>query len=312
MQRRDAFTLIELIFVIVIMGILAKFGIDLLAQGYRNYLATTLNASLQAKSEMAIEIIASRLQYRIKPSVIARKEGGDLNDFDALASSNYDDNATILEWIGVDMDGFRGGGSSGYVLPYWSGVIDLRHPQTTPLQLKSPKTNTTRIDDLVSVLSYGKSDFNDTALFFIGANSNIKTGYGWDGTALRDQNGSMHPVGRDPNNEDLFIPINGESGEPNSFDGVDVYEFYQLAWSAYAVEINKSNNDLILHYNYQPWRGENYKEDSQSHIIMHNVSSFRFKEIGSVIKLQVCVKSAIIDGINDAEGYSLCKEKTVF
>ncbi len=44
---------------------------------------------------------------------------------------------------------------------------------------------------------------------------------------------------------------------------------------------------------------------------MENVSTFRFKSVGSVIKIQVCVKSDIIDG-NAAGGYSLCKEKTIF
>jgi len=309
-MRRLGFTMIELVFVIVIMGILGKFGVEFIAQAYKSFIYASVNNKLQADSGMAVENIASRLQFRIKDSIIARVPDGNLSNFKALAGSDYNESATILEWVGSDIDGFRGDSNTTPISPNWSGIIDLRDPTTTSTVLKSPETNTTQINRLIKVLSDNGSDVNDTALYFVGSDSNIKTGYGWDGVALSDQNGSvMHPV-RQNGTVDQFVPINGLTGADNNFIGVDVYEYYQLSWSAYAVEHNTTTNDLIIYYDYQPWQGENYK-NGKSQIIMQNVSTFRFKAVGSVVKIQVCVKSDIIDG-GSSGGYSLCKEKTVF
>jgi len=306
--------MLELVFVIVIMGILGKFGVEFIMQAYRNFIYANVNASLQANSEMAVELIASRLQFRVKDSIIARLNDGDLTHFKALAGSDYNETSTVLEWVGSDVEGFRGDSNATNILPNWSGVIDLRDSETNTTQLKSPETNSTRVNSLIKVLSYLGSDINDSAIYFVGSDSNIKTGYGWDGNALSDQNTSvMHPI-RQSNvagEEDIFIPINGATGADNNFSGVDAYEYYQLAWTAYAIEHNTTSNDLILHYDYQPWRGEDYLHDGKSQVIMENVSTFRFKAVGSVVKIQVCVKSDIIDG-GTSGGYSLCKEKTVF
>jgi len=108
---------------------------------------------------------------------------------------------------------------------------------------------------------------------------------------------------------DKFIPVRGDNGFVNNFNGVDVYEYYQLAWTAYAVELQAGGN-LVLWYDYQPWRGDDYT-DGRNDILMQNVSTFQFKAVGSVVKIQVCVESEIIDGSDDGD-YSLCKEKTIF
>jgi hypothetical protein len=302
--------MIELIFVIVIMGILAKFGVEFLAQAYNNFILSKTNNALQSKSASAVETIASRLQYRIKDSIIARENT--LN-FQGLPSSTYGDNARVLEWIASDIEGFRGHEwplHSGHSWPLWSGIIDLK--ASTATLLKSPESNTTALNTQIKALSHGSgTDINDTALYFVGSNSDID-GYGWGG-AITDQNSAMHPI--KAAGIDEFIPVNGATKESNSFAGIDVYEFYQLAWTAYAV-VHSEDGNLSLHYDYQPWNGDTYlvKADgsaTKNNLIMQNVSTFRFKAIGSVVKIQVCVKSDIING-NEDGGYSLCKEKTIF
>ena len=294
MKNRLAFTMIELIFVIVVMGIIGKFGTEFLAQAYNNFIYSSINNSLQAKSEMAVQSIASRLQYRIKDSVIARQSDANFTALSGVSSDGYH----ILEWVGYDIDGFR-----GTTQPYWNGVIDLKHKDINSTYLVSPATNTTAINELIQTLSYGDSDINDSALYFIGSNSNIQTGYGWDANLsdIDTQKGVMHPIRSDANSS-VFIPTDS-NGTDNNFNGIDVYEYYQLAWTAYAVEIKDGN--LTLYYDYQPWKGEQYN-DGKSALIMQNVSTFEFMSAGSVMKIQVCVKTDLV------EDYSLCKEKTIF
>lgn len=298
-MRKSAFTLLELIFVIVVIGILSKYGVELLSQAYKSFIFSSINNALQANSAAAVESIASRLQYRIKDSVIAREAG----NFFGLAGYSAD-NAPILEWVGAEIDGFRGNVGT---LPHWSGIIDLDE-SSAPTTLVSPGTDTVALNTLIGILSNGGSGIDDAALYFIGSDSDIKTGYGWNGVALSDHNTSvMHP-------------INDVAGQPNQFksgiagvdfSGADIYEYYQLAWTAYAVGItdyNTSTNTgtLTLWYDYQPWKGQNYATHGKSVKIMDDVSTFQFKAVGSIVKIQVCVNSDLV------EDYSLCKEKTIF
>jgi len=294
---KKAFTMIELIFVIVIMGILAKFGVEFLAQAYNNFIFSNVNHTLQAQSAATVESIASRLQYRIKDSIIARQPGV---DFQALSGSTLDDNATVLEWVASDIDGYRGNR-----LPMWSGIIDLA--DSNAARLSSPETNTNALNTLIGILSHGSgTGINNAALYFIGSDSNVRTGYGWNG-AITNQSSVMHPIRRSivAGEENLFIPVRGDNGVDNSFAGVDVFEYYQLAWTAYAVEHNTTSGNLTLYFDYQPWQGESYT-DGKSFLLMQNVDTFRFKAVGSVVKIQVCVNTDLV------EDYSLCKEKTIF
>lgn len=318
-MRRLGFTMIELIFVIVVMGILGKFGVEFLAQAYNNFIFSSVNNSLQANGEMAVETIASKLQYRIKDSIIGRRSDGLVPYADsfaapasiatiAAATAVTPEDYNILEWVGTDIDGYRGDS-----LPYWSGIIDLDRSRNILSRdtLISPETNTTALNTLIGILSPANTTgINNTALYFIGSDSDIQTGYGWDGSAIADQNATMHPVRRHATIEDRLIADTGA----NDFNGTDVYEYYQLAWTAYAVGITDYNttamggNDtgtLTLWYDYQPWEGEKYT-DGNSSVLMENVSTFRYNAVGSVIKIQVCVNSDLV------EDYSLCKEKTVF
>jgi len=287
MPFRKAFSMIELIFVIVIMGIIAKFGTEFLAESYKSFIFSKVNNQLQSDSEMAVEFIASRLQYRIKDSIIARKD-----DTDIISLADADDSYGMIEWVSSDMDGYRGLGR-----PKWSGIIDVNHPDANATLLVSPETNTTEVDDLIQKLSYGDSNISESALYFIGSNNDID-GYGWNG-ALTTQDGVMHPIDKDDNNVTYFIPDGNVSG-------VDIYEYYKLAWTANALKIDENDN-LIFYYDYQPWNGDKYSDSTtKSAVIMKHISTFRAMEVGSIVKIQVCVKSDLV------EEYSLCKEKTIF
>lgn len=307
MKIRNAFTMIELIFVIVIMGIIAKFGVEFLAQAYNSFIYSSVNNTLQSKSATAVEFIASRLQYRIKDSVIART--GQVTVFDSITDINPNKNYTVLEWVSTDNDNFRGSN-----VPNWSGIIDLDNASASANILVSPETNTTKVNTMISTLSYGFSGIANAALYFIGANTNIN-GFGWDGLALTNQTSVMHPIQATAIVNQFTSSIVG-----TTFANVDVYEYYKLAWTANAIAIENYDPatktfDLVYYYNYQPWAGDKfYDTGTNIHkaVIMKGISTFRFTAIGSIMKIQVCAKSKIISGKNDNQGYSLCKEKTIF
>ncbi len=307
MKAKTAFTLLELVFVIVIMGIIGKFGVEFLAQTYKGFVSSSTNARLEASTATAAEVIAARLQYRIKDSVIARTSPTATPvGVTSASGSNY----VVLEWVGYDVEGFDGQlYTNSFYKPDWSGILDLDAGNAT--NLFSPETNTTAVDNMIQYLSGGTTTINDIALYFPGSNSDIQTGYGWDGnlTDVNNQQGTMHPVKNVAADIRMFT-----SSTAHDFNGTDVYEYYKLAWTAYALVIENydANNDstgtLKLYYNYQPWLGENFStaQNVKSYTVMEKVSTFQFTAVDSILKIQLCVKSDLI------EEYSICKEKTVF
>lgn len=298
-MKRNAFTMLELIFVIVVMGILGKFGVEFLAQAYKSFIFASVNHKLQSDSATAVEFMATRLQHRIKDSVIVRTSPA--NSHVGLSIADPITTYTVLEWVSSDFDGFRGN-----TTPNWSGIIDLEHPNTSINTLESPGTNTASIDLLIKSLSDGNSGVNDAALYFPGG-SNDMSGYGWDAN-ITDQNAVLHPIKSVVGQVTQFAPAT----DSNNFQGVTLHEYYKLAWTANAVVINSYDNttqkgNLVFYYDYQPWKGETLA-DGKHFILAENISTFQALAIGSVMKVQVCAKSDLIA----EETYSLCKEKTIF
>lgn len=157
---RKGFTLLELIFVIVILGVMSKFGVELLYKIYVTYVESNTFNRLQGQTEIAVEQIANRLKYRIKDTTVAKVGNANLKPIGNLGGTD-----TTIEWIGVDIDGWRGAGT-----PLWSGLVDLNNPLTTNASLVSP----------------GSLGAGAGAVFFIGSDVDIINQAAW--------NASMIPV----------------------------------------------------------------------------------------------------------------------
>jgi len=291
---RKAFTLIELIFVIIIFGILSSFGAELLYKVYENYVYSNTFNRLQNQSESAVKQIANRLQYRIKDSTIARDNFLSAN-IEPIGSNSGDENVT--EWIGVDIDGWKGSGAAS-TSPDWSGFIDLDPTASSASTLSSPGTSASTDTDL--------------AIFFIGSNIDLNgNSFGWDGNVIGTQTGvSMHRVTLGTNTISSSL-----SAPHNNFAGVDVYEYYQLSKSAYAVSLEPDpvgpSNNLWFYYDYQPWEGDDIRTAGtySKSLIMENVSSYKFTSMGDILIIQVCVSDGNVTGVGE---YAVCKEKVVF
>lgn len=67
----SAFTMIELILVIVILGIVGSLGSEILSVLYNNYYWTAKTQRLEAQANLAADIIAARLKHRIPQTTAA-------------------------------------------------------------------------------------------------------------------------------------------------------------------------------------------------------------------------------------------------
>ncbi len=291
--KRKAFTLLEMIIVLVVLGIMANFAVEILVNTYENYILTSTQNRIQSQSESAVTQIANRLEYRIKDSVIAKRADGTYQALSSAGNSNLD---VILEWVSIDREGWLGNTN----VPLWSGFINV-DSTTGPTVLISPQTNLTLLNTLISNLSPRGATVDDSAIHFTGGSGDSGLdGFGWSAGSLTTQTEFMHPIQRSGNNfQSSIAGVN--------FSGADIYEFYKFSWTAYAIE-KQSNGDLFLYYDYRPWNNETYT-NGRAQLLMENVTTFAFKSEGGVISLQVCVSDNDLLG----EGaYSICKEKTVF
>jgi len=302
MLKRAGFTMIELIMVIVVMGIISSIGAGIIAKLYENYIKTRAINKLQSQSELVLNQIAKRLESRVKDSVIARQKGaGNFLNYVSITDAN--DSYQILEWIGKDTESFNGASNPG-----WSGFIDLNNTATSNPYIKTLGSDLNTTDSIINSLSNGKVRLDDKsaknrpAIIFKGNSIFDLEDYGWSGA---DGN-YTHKVSYTKGSNDIL-----EFAETMATRPSEIFEQYDLAWSAYAIVPEGSAHDfnLTLHYNYQPWENERYDNNASTSILIKNVSTFKFTKIGDTIRLKLCLHD------NNQSGdynFAFCKERVVY
>lgn len=292
---KKAFTMLELVFVIVIMGIVASIGAEIIAKLYENYINTRSINKLQSQTNLVLDQIAKRLTHRIKDSVI-----GQINTNTYVVLSDANASYPIIAWVGKNYEGFLGDENT----TGWSGFVDIKSISTNKTQIKTNGSHLEKAEDIIKALSYGTIDINsafpstdNAVLIFKGKDDYNVSRYGWDGAA--DAN-YTYKIKRNGNETILF--------DPNDKNVTTAYEQYDLAWTAYALVPEGDSDDfnLTLKYNFQPWDGDDYNDGNTS-VLMEHVSSFKFMQYGETIRLKLCIKDDKVD-----DEYGFCKEKVVF
>jgi prepilin-type N-terminal cleavage/methylation domain-containing protein len=321
--KRKAFTLVEMVMVIVILGIVGMIGSDIIAKMYQGYIKSKITNDLQQKTELVIEQIVRRFGQRIKDTTIGRHV-----DVSAMIDSNLtadgndtrymklnDDNISnidpnVVEWIGYDNESYMGESNGTYSRPGWSGFIDIGDATTGGVlgSIATPGSDLNIADSVINTLSGGTVDLTGAAkhpvLISKCIDDSDMSKYGWD----------MGASGGDKNET---IIVNMIAGNNTHFQMANIgqrnfCEQYYLAWSAYAlipVANPKKADDfnLTLRYNYQPWYNENYT-DGTSQVLAEHISTFRVMQVGDSVRVKVCIHDGNITGTQ----YTFCKEKAIF
>ena len=298
---RHAFTLVELVAVIVIFGIVAAIGSEIYVKIYENYMVSRVMNNLQTKTELALEQIARRLQYRIKSATIARKPPPNQHIIISTADPSLDDSYKILEWIGYDNEGLKGYFNGSMYTPAWSAFIDVDDSNST--YLSTPGSNLDNEDAIIKAVSYNTSDINNSGVILTGASGAFDIAeYGWDPSASSN---NVYDIAEF--NSTMFLVTDAQKPQ-------EVYERYKLVWSAFAIAPDPltCNDDCNLSFyeNYQPWKGEAFFDNNigvMKFLLLEHVTTFKFKQDGDIIRLKLCVRDKIVN--NDV---SICKEKVVF
>lgn len=307
---KRAFTLLELIIVIVILGIIAMMSFNAMMNIYSNYFQTRTVNGLEMQTEIALEQISKRLEHRIKPSVIARKPSGGflpLNDSRVNLNSGYE----ILEFIPYAYEIFNDVPSGSSKAGRYSGYVDLAN--SSPVTgLISPGSNfSTEVVETIKDLTCkddasGCVDFKDkdggVVAIFSDVYYDVQNSFGYKGISNLD----IAKVG--------VKSTDGDTLEISGFDGKQISEQYHLAYTANAIVPEQSTDpkdaangvfDLNLYYDYRPWMGEKYKPNGEKATLAKNVTRFVFTEKNGVIVLKLCMRA------KNSE-ITICKSKAVY
>ena len=276
---RDAFSLLELIFVIVILGIVSSLGSEIIAEVYKNYILQRAYHRASIKTELATTQIANRLVYAIPGTAIRRvgKTGAPEALTDEL--SHGSDDYTVLQWVGYDADSFTSHDGSGTDerYPGWSGFCDV--DASTHSSIVTRGSNLDLADTIIRNLSKNTSgvatkDITDAAIYF----PNIRNEHNISaGTA-----------------ETITLESNATK----------IVEHYKLAWSSYALVVE--NGDLFLYYNFTP--ATDASIGTNKSLLLKNISTFKFRGDGHTIRLKICKNESIGEDFN----ITSCKEMAVF
>lgn len=331
-SKRGGFTIIELVFALVIIAIVGTVSADVIMRVYEQYVFSRDFERGQNDTRRTLDIIAARLQYRIKNSAVGRRPGVGGDSILSLNHENIDTNYPILEWVGIsyesqratDADG-RAGWSGAAYKTSTSGFHLARSNLTTAWATESEMIGT----PLHACTSWTDGDSSDCSVFVF-AGSDLRGDY------FGDQNSSWGwSAGTDTYSYFRILPNAGVLDQnitlatydagglwdnvPPSAKGTERLTNYYIARSAYALMIEKAavtdeSGDLVLYYDYRPWLGERY-DGGRRAVMLRDVTNFLFKEQGSVVRLVLCVlPSEMVAGVADPaerRESQFCREKVV-
>ena len=315
---KRAFTLLELVVVIVVLGIIAMMSFNAIMNIYSNYFQTKTVNELETQTEIALEQISKRLEHRIKPSVIARKTDGAflaLNDSGVNLDAKYE----ILEFIPYAYEIFNDVPSGSNKAGRYSGYADLAKSSPATGLISSGSNFSTEVVETIKDLTC-REDTNATCVDFTKKDGGVVAIF--SDVYYDVQNSFGYSNGTVPVDLDIAkvgvkggqSGLNGDTLEISGFDGKQISEQYHLAYTANAIVPEQSTDpkdaangvfDLNLYYDYRPWMGEKYKQNGEKATLAKNVTRFVFTEKNGVIVLKLCMRA------KNSE-ITICKSKAVY
>ena len=299
---RKSFTLMEMIFVIVILSFIITGGLMVASKIYKRNMIATKTLSLAFNTELVIDKLANRLYYRIPLSAIGYDPS--THDFKYLGDlTNNDTNYTVLEWIGESYDIENGLNFSGF-----ADLYAANKPVLAALDFNASDINETLnnkfnknedFKNFVGIIFAGSFDRGDE-----GALDDYNDSFGWHGNKAK----YVFTIGDyTQNGNDTNLSLRKYDG--SEIDHARIYEKFYLADSAYALALGKDintsadcianlnipenevNNTLFLFYDYRPWKGETFCADDNGtasgevNILSKNIEGFYVKSVNSHLEL---------------------------
>lgn len=288
-KMKKAFSMVELIMTIVIMGILAGSSYIAISHLFTKSAKTKAISELSFDTTLISNQISALLSYRIPSTVI----GYDTNTSDFVSIYDIDKQYNVLEWIGMDF--------KRYKEKKYSGLVDFNRSDKSINMIYSPDT----------------ADINGSALIFAGSFDDGSVVYGEDFNNSFGWHGNNHTKIFEINSTSTSSEL-GLTSTPSK-----IYEKYYLLKSAYAIakyddnlsscvdEMYKNKNYLLLFYDYKPWKGENFCDNAKVTILSTQTKGFKVDFVDENLQFNLTLQREIRKKGKNLQ-IQISKQKVVF
>ena len=326
---KKSFTLIEIIFVIVILGLISVGSFKAIQMLYQRYYQVNTITRFTVISQTLLDEVSTILYYRTPLTAIGYSPSdGDFKRLDEVDDDKY----KIFEWISEAYDAKKHFGfdiHTGY-----TGFIDMSASNRDTLTLVSRDFNITDVNDTLNSVFFNKQDLNKTtAVIFAG---NLDNGVDGD-----DYNNSFGWHAHEHKKVFLISKFKQVGSDANmtmteDIKGNKIFAKYYLAASAWAIargeDVNQNasclnnlevdDNTLLLFYNYRPWEnnqtfcadknasGVSEFGDGNATVLARDVTAFRVKAVDSHVELKVQFTKRMYRG--SEQNITLTKQKVTF
>ncbi|MDQ1299250.1 MAG: hypothetical protein QG558_1789 [Campylobacterota bacterium] len=303
LQFRNAFTMIELLFVIVILGIVGGIALEVIRQYYENIYRTREYTKRVSEADHILDQLSKYFENAISSSIVNLEPSGVAHCYGPPEGDAGD---FTIAFVAPDIDSLRG--TSGN-RPGWSEDTFLM----TGNELNASDADYTMADTIITAL--GSTLRNSAVYDHESTNVAACVRFNWDDAGGYDGfhklNIAANPI------SSTRIQLNTDN---NATDGKQKY----LLRTGYAFRVQDDGN-FTMYTNFRPWLGERYTAATKINVLGGNVAHFyadynatdfmanqNLSDRGLVWRLKVCMRgldSNLSD--TDAEGQTICRERRV-
>jgi prepilin-type N-terminal cleavage/methylation domain-containing protein len=305
--KRKAFTMIELLFVIVIMGIVGGIALEAIRQYYNGIYKTITTTKRVIEADHILDQLSKYFENAISSSIVNLDQDNTEDCYGPPVSGDNHD--YTVAFVGVDHDSLRG--ISGR--PGWSEEGGLL-PNN---ELNVLDANLTVADNIIMDL-YPNSDLAHSALYDSDSvDVNACTRFRWKGNGKE----GYHTLSIGGFTETRYFLDN----DNNATNGHRKY----LLRTGYAFRV-QDNGNFNMYSNFRPWVGERYAGtgvgvDVKTSLLGQNVAHFYadydahdfagnvgVNDRGLVWTLKVCMRGLDTDlKDSDENATQICRERRV-
>ena len=314
-MKKTGFTLIELIFAIVLMATIGGITSGMLGKVYENYAMQKETVRLSSNANQVITKIEKYLKRSIRSSIMFNNGNKVAGVLDVYNSGNYTpiemvaseemDGDEFLIWVDKDKENLQGDGPN----PNYNGWINIKTSSGNTIRSVDNKFgNIINVDKNI----LGSLTASPSIYFVYGNNQGTPYEKFYNTTTLTTSTAIF--------SMDTALAINDNDFKLTTTPQ-ELGEIYYFSYTAYALKLK--NNVLSLVYDFQPWEkltsGANIGKgetilDGKEETISNNVSSLKIWSEYSSIRIKVCLTSNQVIGIDGSgknEYAEVCKERNL-
>jgi len=306
---RLAFTLIELLLVIIIMGIIGAMTLEIVRQYYDGIYRTIEHEKRASEANRLLEQLSKYFENAISSSIVNLDENG-ANDCHIPDIADEANNYTVA-FIAVDNDSLRGDWNGTRFTPGWNEDVNISDTNIT-----QTGADYTIASNITTALN-GAGDLTASAIY-----NNSKTASNAGGCA----DYRLDDITTNINNT-KFLTITNPTASTlelsRTLDDDNAKRAYLLRTAyAFRVDDNDENGSFYMYSNFRPWEGTRYNA-TVGKLLATNVAHFyadynasehagNTTDRGLVWRLKVCMLG-LNDDLNNSDdnATNICRERRV-